>query len=241
MRNAQYGLVLLLSLAAVIGCKKTPTDSGEPEAPQAAGIFVGWGRPGGTGYNMRMEITEADSADWEGTVEYAGSIVPLIITSVSTNEDSVRFEFTRASTYRCLGVVSNVAMTIFVLEPSGQPTYSLSKVRGGYNLSGEWDGWMFSQFLNTTQDADLFMTHQGTLYSGSVESSFGFYTLLGNVEAGAQDGTGISFWGTAPYDGHDYPFRFDGNFINPDSVNGAWQLDVTGGGDAGTFAFARRF
>ncbi len=241
MRYAQLGILFVITVIVLMGCKKTPTDSGDSENPHVAGTFVGWGRPGGTGYNMRMVISEEDSAQWEGIVEYAGSDVPMTITNVTTDEDSVRFEFTRGSTYRCLGVVSNVAMMIYVLEPAGQPNYTLSKVRGAYNLSGDWNGWMYSQFLNTTQNADLFIMQEGNLYTGSVESQFGFYTLLGDVTGGAQDGTGISIWGTAPYEGQEYPFRLDGRYINPDSVNGTWQLDVTGGGDTGTFAFSRRF
>lgn len=241
MRYAQFTIIILASLVILFGCKKTPTDSGDTEAPQVTGSYVGWGMPGGTGFNMRIEIEEADSANWDGTILYAGSTVPLTITSVSENEDSIRFEFTRASTYRYLGILSNVSMTIMVLEPAGQPTYFLNRERNGYNLSGDWDGWMYSQFLNTTEDAEMFMNHQGTLFDGDVESSFGFYNLLGDVTSGAQNGAGVSFWGTAPFDGGEYPFQFDGTFINRDSVNGSWQLSVSGGGDSGTFAFARRF
>lgn len=241
MRIANYLLPMFLGMIILTACKKTPLNSDTLESPQAAGSFVGWGRPGGDGYNVRLEINGSDSLGWNGTIEYAGSSAPLTVTEVTPDEDSIRFEFIRASTYRYLGVISSVAMTIFVLEPSGQPNFSINRERGGYNLSGDWNGLMYSQFLNTTEDADLFMDQQSNLFDGDVQSQFGFYTLMGAINSGTLDGDGFFFAGSAPYNGNNYPFRFDGSFVNRDSVSGTWQLDVTGGGDAGLFAFNRRF
>jgi len=140
-----------------------------------------------------------------------------------------------------LGIVSAVAITIYVLEPAGQPTYVLNKERDGYNMSGDWNGVMYSQYLQRTEHVDMYMDQQGAFFDGDLQSNFGAYTLLGNVTHGALEGDGFFFAGTAPFSGTEYPFRFDGEFVNSDSITGLWQLTIPGGNDAGTFAFGRRF
>ncbi|NUO18262.1 hypothetical protein HUU59_02300 [bacterium] len=234
-------VLIIIGIAAMLGCKNTPTNSPEPPAPEAAGTYVGWGRPGGTGFNVRLTVAGSDTTEWTGAIYYGGSSSTLLITDVSVDEDSIRFEYTRGSAYRHLGVISGVAMTIFVLEPAGQPTYVLNRVQGSFNMSGDWDGLVYSQFLNITEDADLFMDHQGNLFNGDLESQFGFYSLLGNITNGGQQGSAFYLAGDAPYGGQSYPFQLDGNYVNPDSIVGVWILDVDGGGDSGSFAFGRRF
>lgn len=236
-----FGLIIVsLLVLSNLGCKKTPTDPPIP-APELNGTYVGWGRPGNSGYNVRLEFHATDSASWDSEIFYGGFGSSVSVTELSSDEDSVRLEYTRGTTYRLLGVVSNAAIHLYVLEPSGQPTYVLNKETAGYNLSGEWDGAMYSQLLQTTQPADLFLDQQGTFYDGSVQVQFGIYTLLGQINQGAIQDNGIYFGGTASFDGNRYPFRFDGEFVTQDSIAGYWQLNVTGGSDAGEFGFSRRF
>lgn len=177
--------------------------------------------------NTRLEF-DSTSTGWHGTIVYGGASTTLNITEISEHQDTIRFEYSRGSTYRYLGVVSGVAITLLVLEPSGHPSYILNKELGGYNLSGDWNGLMYSQYLQTTQPADLYVDQQGSLYDGDVLSSFGFYSLLGDILQGGSEGSGFYFSGEAAFSGTDYPFRFDGQFVTQDSIFGTWQVSFSG-------------
>lgn len=231
--------VITLLLLSVLSCKKTPTDS-PVVPPEVEGVYVGWGRPGNFGTNVKLEF-DSTATGWHGNIEFSGVTTTLNVTEVSADQDTVRFEYIRGSTYRYLGVVSNVAVTLYVLEPSGLPTFVLNKELNGYNLSGDWNGLMYSQYLQSTQHADMYMDQQGVLYDGDVQSSFGFYTLIGDILQGGYENAAFYFSGEAPFSGERYPFRFDGQYVNPDSIVGIWQVNIPGGGDSGTFAFGRDF
>lgn len=237
----KIAIVLTIFVGILVGCKKTPTNSQEIPAPEAEGTFLGWGRPGGTWFNVKLDIDGTDSTGWSGTIAYGNSMSTLTVTEVSPDQDTIRFEYIRATTYRLLGIISGVAVTLFVLEPSGQPAYVLNKVQGNYNMSGDWNGLIYSQYLNSTEDAELFMDQQGVLFNGDVQANFGFYSLLGDITNGGQEGSAFYLAGTAPFGNGNYPFQFEGIYVTPDSILGTWILDVTGGGDSGTFAFGRRF
>lgn len=236
-------LIVLLATAFVIsaGCKKSPTGSTPDAGPEVAGTYVGWGSPGGTGQNTLLEITQNDSGSWLGSISYGGLNSDIAVIEVSQDEDSVRFQYIRGSTYRLLGVFSNVAVTIHVLEPSGHPAYSLNKEIDGYNLSGEWHGQMYSQWLEDQSPALLYMDQQGAFYDGNVQTDYSLYTLQGIIDEGAMESDDFYFGGTTTGTFSGYEFRFDGSFEVQDSIVGTWYVVGNDLSDQGTFTFWRRF
>jgi len=237
----RFLVVICLSLLALVGCKKTPVDPPVLPEPQADGGYVGWGRPGGTGQNVWLEIAQPDTGGWLSRILYGGSLSDVLVTDVSEGEDTVRFEYSRGNTYRCLGVVTGYAITIYILEPAGQPTYTLNRETAGLNLSGEWHGRMFSQLLGDWRDAELFVDQQGSLFDGDLEAHMTLYDILGDVNDGAQEGVGFFVSGLTPIANADSPFRLDGSYVTRDSLAGMWQIALPNGQDAGDFAFLRRF
>jgi hypothetical protein len=233
--------VLLFSalFIVVVSCKKTPTNS-PVIPPEVEGVYLGWGRPGNNAMNTRLEF-DSTSSGWHGTIQYNGTSSSLTITEVSEDQDSVRFQYTRGATYRYLGVLTGVSITLYVLEPSGEQAYILNKAQNGFNLSGDWNGLMYSQYLQVTEPANLYVDQQGALYDGDIQSSFGFYTLIGDILQGGIDGDGFYLTGEATFSGTRYPLRFDGNFVTEDSIAGIWQVSISGGSDGGTFGFGRHF
>lgn len=227
-------------LILVGSCKKTPVNPPPLPEPELEGSYVGWGRPGGTGQNVWLELVYSNG-DWNGRIQYGGQISGIEVTDVSSGEDSVRFEYERGNMYRCLGIVSSFALTIYILEPAGQPTYTLNREENGYNLSGFWDGLIYSQLLEDWREAELFVDQQGSLYNGDLEAQMTLYTILGDINDGAQEGDAFYFAGLTEFDNNDHPFRFDGEFVNSDSVAGVWQIALPNGQDVGEFRLWRRF
>ncbi len=236
-------LIVLLTAAFMIltGCKKSLTGSTPDGGLEVVGSYVGWGHPGGTGQNTLLEIALNDSGSWLGSIKYGGLKSDIAITEVSQDEDSIRFQYIRGDTYRLLGVLSNVAITLYVVEPSGQPTFSLNQENGGFNLSGEWHGQMYSQWLEDQSTALMYMDQQGAFYDGNVQTNYSLYTLQGIIDAGAMESNNFYFGGTTTGTFGGLEFRFDGSYVIQDSIAGTWYVTGNDLGDQGTFSFWRRF
>ncbi len=234
-------LISLAFLIMTVGCKKSPTNSTPIAIAEVEGTYVGWGRPEGIGQNVRLTFAESDSGLWLGSIRYDGTTLPLTVTYVSVEDDSVTFEFTRFNTHRMLGLVSDVAIRLNVLDPQGQPAYTLNRVIGGYNLSGEWRGAMFSDVLQDDAESLLYVDQQGVLFDGDIRATFAFSTLSGRIDEGAILGSSFFFGGNTDGSQSGFPFRFDGQFVNSDSMAGSWQVSGNNVFGSGTFLFRRRF
>lgn len=236
-------LIVLLAAAFVVstGCKRSPTGGTVVPAPEVDGSYVGWGRPGGSGRNVRLGLAESDSGEWIGSIKYGNLTNDVLVTEVSDDEDSVRFQYTRGETYQVLGVLSSVGIDLFVLEPNGQPAYTLNKEVDGYNLSGEWDGQMYSEWLEDQSAASLYLDQQGAFYDGNVESDYSLYSLVGEIDGGAMEASDFYFGGVTTGSFGGYDFRFNGTFENQDSIAGTWYVTGNELYDQGTFTFWRNF
>ncbi len=237
----RYWHCLLTLMFIAAACKKTPVDPPPLPVPEANGSYVGWGRPGGTAQNVWLQIVQSEGGAWSGQIQYNRTNSLVTVTEVTADEDTIRFEYTRGNTYRCLGVLSSFAISIYILEPSGQPTYVLNREEFGLNLSGDWSGLMYSNLLGEWRDAELFMDQQSDIFIGSAFSSLSLYTVDADLNDGVLDGTGFYFSGITRMDNLDLPVRFDGAFVYRDSIAGSWQISLPDGQDGGQFRFVRSF
>lgn len=234
-------LIFSVLLITTFSCKKSPTNSTPIAIAEVEGTYIGWGRPESIGQNVRLTFIESDSGLWQGSIRYDGTTLPVTVTYVSMESDSVMFEFSRFNTYRMLGLVADVAIRLNVLEPQGQPTYTLNRIINGFNLSGEWRGMLFSDLLQDDAESLLYVDQQGVLFDGDIRATFPFSTLSGRIDEGGILGSSFFFGGNTDGSQSGFPFRFDGQFVNPDSMAGSWQVSGNNIFGSGTFLFRRRF
>ncbi|MCB9357296.1 MAG: hypothetical protein H6506_00880 [Calditrichaeota bacterium] len=237
-------LWLCAALIATIGvssCKKSPTGGTDTLPPEASGSYVGWGRPGNVGQNVRLALSEGDSGVWQGAITYGDNTTLISVSTVSETRDSVEFEYTRFVQYDLLGVFSEASVVLTVLQPSGQPSYTLNKEINGRNLSGEWRGTMFSEYLQDDAAATLYVDQLGALFDGDIRAPYSFYTLSGDINSGSMQNLSFYLGGVTGSDFPGYSFRLDGSFGTPDSISGSWQVYGNSVYDYGAFVFTREF
>ncbi|MBK6767216.1 MAG: hypothetical protein IPG71_13265 [bacterium] len=241
MKLRHISVIAVLCLLAVAGCKKTPIDS-TAASPELDGAFVGWGRPEGTGQNVELVFAQADSGNWSGQITYGGLITGVVVTEVSEDEDSVRFQYIRGTTpYRLVCVASSVAIQLYVLEPSGQPTYLLYYAHDERNLSGKWSGSMRSDYYDTVTYPTAYINQAGSIFSGDIESDYIFWHFTGDIDRGALQNDAFYFGGVSTGLEDGYAFRFDGEFTAPNTINGQWTIWGTDFNDNGTYTLSRDF
>lgn len=239
MKHVLILCTVLLGALAVVGCKKTPTDSPVAE-PELEGHFIGWGSPSGIDQNVEIAFARNDSGTWSAEITYAGVTTPVAIVSVSEGEDSVSFWYTRGSVnFQLQGVVTSVDILLHVIEPSGQPSYRLYRARDGRNMSGKWTGVMQSDYYPAQTFPNIYLDQAGSIFSGDLEADYIFWHLTGIVDRGAQQADAFYFGGvsTGTYSG--YSFRFDGEFVADNAVSGYWTIWSSDFNDSGTFSLNR--
>ena len=233
---------LLVLLAA--GCKHF---SNEPTAVALAlqGSYVGQANLNGSSQpaiNMSLSITGPDSlGKYAGSIGYSSVVTALDSISRDSTGDTLRFSYTRSPTlYRLWALVNSAGLEVHYTAPTGIAVFRLNREIGGFNMSGTWNGLLYSNFLQQSRNTAMAMDQEGSSFYGTLTVTL-LESAQFNFRSGAYNGSAFQLGGTVHYAGTDYPLSWGGNYVTHDSITGTWQAGTNGEIDGGTFYLGRRF
>lgn len=231
--------VAFLVLSA--GCRHFPDEPKNVQQP-LQGSYVGTGNLDGTATNVSMAITGPDSSGhYTGDIGYRGALTPLDSIKRDSTGDTLRFQYTRNSVFhRAWAGVSSGGFALQFTEPTGIPPFRLNREIGGYNMSGQWSGTLYSGFLRAQRNATMAMEQQGSIFLGTLHVYLVQSADL-TLSSGAYNRNAFQISGTSHMAGTDYPVSMTGNYVNHDSISGNWQIGANAEIDAGSFDLGRSF
>ncbi|MBI5059277.1 hypothetical protein HZB60_05790 [candidate division KSB1 bacterium] len=240
-RLAVVAVLIAFSVWVGLSCKKYPTDPEHPIEATVAGGYVGVAALGEPVANVRIEVTQADSADFSGAIAYRGATLALSNIYTDSAEDTLWFNFHRDGTlYRAQAEIQDIGLVVHVQEPSGVSDFRVNREFSGYNLTGYWSGQLSSTQWSTVNDAQFSMDQRGALFAGIVTTSFvqayQFQLTSGGVNAGSFQLQGVLVLG-----GTSYPTLWSGTYTGRDTVSGVWDGGDQGSVDSGQFIFYRSY
>jgi hypothetical protein len=236
-------------LALMMGCKKSPIDSHDPIPATATGSYVGYGNLGQGDLNIWLSvITDEGASDTTvipsliGYIKFSGVQDRLI--SITTNEaqDTLAIQFARNSiVYRATSPISTIGLEFTFSMPTSLSVLRLNREIGGANMSGWWQGTMYSIGYSILSDATMRMDQPGVDFFGDLDVEF-VSNLHGDIDNGAVSAPDFEFEGTGRYGTYTSDIYFSGSYVHQDTIAGNWQVGSDNLiYDSGSFQFYRNF
>jgi len=233
-------LLCLFLLLAISSCKKFPPDPGPPEK-SLAGIYDGSGQLDGSATNVRVEFAQDSLSRWIGGIRYRGALTYFESIQLDSTQDTVRFSYHRNDVYhQAWAIISGVGLAVHFTTPTGIPEFRVNREQDGVNMSGAWNGFMYSRLLSTTRPAVMTMDQRDQLFSGALTVVL-WETTLFQVNSGVANPPSFQISGTAYLGTDTSPCLLYGSYVTSDSLVGNWQLGQNGDVDQGTFSLGRSF
>lgn len=233
-------LALLASLM-ISSCRSWP-DNPEQVITQVQGFYIGVGNIGGGLTNVLIEILTADSlGNLKGSIVYRSDTTQFSQIRTNASLDSVWFVYLRDTTiYHADAVVSGLGLSVSFTSPAGIPVFRVNKEVSGYNMTGIWNGQMTSTYSLNSHDAQMNMTQESGLFSGTVNVTFQ-QAVTFELNGGAVNGADFQLSGTMGSAANGISALFYGRYESSDRISGYWSAGPNGDNDNGEFVFIRTF
>jgi hypothetical protein len=233
-------LALLVSLI-ISSCRSWP-DNPQQVITQVQGFYIGVGNLEGGLTNVLIEILTADSlGNLKGSIIYRSDTTQFSQIRANTGLDSVWFVFLKDTTiYHAYAVVSGLGLSVNFTAPTGIPVFRVNKEVNGYNMTGMWNGQMTSTYSINSHDAQMNMTQESALFSGSVNVTFQ-QAVTFELSSGAVNGADFQLSGTMGSTANGISALFYGRYESSDRISGYWSAGPNGVNDNGEFVFVRTF
>jgi hypothetical protein len=234
-------LCVCIVLVAISSCKKWPNNSTPVAAKSLAGTYVGIGQLDGGATNVLMEFAQDSLSRWIGGIRYRGALTYFESITLDSAQDTVRFTYHRSdSHYQAWALISSSGLAVHFAAPTGIPEFSVNREQDSINMSGAWNGLMYSVLVGTTHQAAMLMNQQDQLFSGTLTTVI-WATAQFQFNSGVSNPPSFQITGTTHIGTSDTPCQFFGSYVTADSVAGNWQLGQNGDVDQGTFGLGRNF
>jgi hypothetical protein len=240
-RDAAIFIVGMSVVAVLAGCRTWPTNT-KPAPSPLASSYVGVGNLDGGLTNVILLITGPDSAgNFAGGMYYRDTSSTFTSVTVNAASDSVRFRFLRSGTvFDGTALVLSSALMVEFSLPTGIQSFRVNRELEGYNLTGLWNGSMYSALTEFTRNATMTMDQNGQLFNGEIDVTFDqAYHFM--ITTGTANQNAMQMSGTARISALEFPTLFVGTYSEIDTVQGTWQAGQNSEIDHGDFIFVRSF
>jgi hypothetical protein len=245
-RYCGYLLFTVVStLALIAGCRKAADEKPASSGAVLQGSYVGIAQISGNNQNVLLTVAGPDSAGTiVGAIHHSGGAWTLATATLDSSGDTLRFTYQPAeispNTYAARAVIGATGLSIHYVSPPTIPDFVVNREVNGTNMSGLWNGMVYSRSLINWRSATMDMDQSGQLYGGSVDFSLG-QNVHCNITTGVTSGGSFQISGTARRGQIDYPIVFNGHYATLDSLVGDWLMGTNGTEDEGSFAFRRSY
>jgi hypothetical protein len=225
------------------GCKHYPDNPQDTQVP-LQGSYVGLGNldHASDTYNISLALTGPDSAGhYAGQIGYRSVLTDLATVLRDSTGDTLRFQYLRNNTaYSAWALFSTTGLQVHFVAPTGIDAFRLNREIGGFNMSGYWQGLMYSVNLQQQTGAAMSMDQEGSSFYGTLDANLFEHAEI-SFRSGGYNGSSFQMTGTMRISSSDYPVLVAGNYVTHDSIAGSWEAGSNGSYDRGTFAMGRRF
>ena len=233
-----------VALLIAAGCKTYPNGPTAPTEVSVGGGYVGSGTLDGSTANIRLRIAGPDTlGHYSGDIDYLSQDIALASATKDSSGDTIRFQYTRSNVlHAAWAAVDGSGLTVHYTAPTGISAIRLNRGFGTdtLNLTGIWQGTMFSYGLLTNRTASMTIDQEGGLFGGTLDVTLDRAAHV-QVTSGGYSGNSFQFTGTMRYGTTDYSFSAAGSYVTVDSVSGNWSAGDFGSLDHGSFDFRRPF
>jgi hypothetical protein len=242
VKQLLWMLLPAVALCVVAGCKTYPNGPTAPTSVSVSGNYVGAGTLDGGTSNIFLTISGPDSLEhFAGQINYRSQAIDLSSVTEDSTGDTIRFQYPRDNVQHVAWALADASgLSVHYTAPTGIAAIRLNREIGGYNMSGIWQGTMFSNGLLAQRAASLTMDQEGSIYYGTLDVNLGQSAHV-QFSSGGYNANSFQVAGTMRYGTTDYPFTAAGSYVSRDSISGNWTAGDFGSLDHGTFDFRRSF